>query len=36
MFDKLSYTWEIMGESWRVLKQDKEMLLLREQWESRE
>ena len=27
MFDKISYTWELMGASWNVLKQDTEMLL---------
>ena len=27
MFRKLSYTWELMGASWGVLKQDKELLL---------
>ena len=27
MFDKLSYTWSLMGASWDVLKRDKEMLL---------
>jgi hypothetical protein len=27
MFEKISYTWEVMGASWRVLRQDKEMLL---------
>ena len=27
MFDKLSYTWSLMGASWSVLKRDKEMLL---------
>lgn len=27
MFDKIGYTWQIMTESWHVLKQDKEMLL---------
>jgi hypothetical protein len=27
MFEKLSYTWSLMGESWGVLKRDKELLL---------
>ncbi len=27
MFSKLSYTWQIMGASWEVLKKDKEMVL---------
>ncbi len=27
MFAKVSYTWSMMGESWRVLKQDKELLV---------
>jgi len=27
MFAKIAYTWEVMGSSWRVLKQDRELLL---------
>jgi hypothetical protein len=27
MFRKISYTWDLMGASWDVLKQDKELLL---------
>jgi len=26
MFEKLSYTWTLMGESWRVLKRDKTLV----------
>jgi len=27
MFDRISYTWQLMGASWNVLKQDKRLLL---------
>jgi len=27
MFDRISYTWEIMGASWQVLKKDKGLIL---------
>src|ERR1041385_4400853 len=27
MFAKIGYTWRLMGASWEVLKQDKEILL---------
>lgn len=27
MFDKIAYTWELMGASWQVLKKDKEILV---------
>ena len=27
MFARISYTWNLMGASWQVLRQDKEMLL---------
>ena len=27
MFAKISHTWALMGDSWEVLKQDKEMLI---------
>jgi hypothetical protein len=26
MFDKITYTWELMGASWQVLKKDKEII----------
>ncbi len=27
MFGRISNTWALMGDSWRILKQDKELLL---------
>ncbi len=27
MFEKISYTWQVMGTSWDVLKKDKELLI---------
>ena len=27
MFGRISNTWGLMGDSWRILKQDKELLL---------
>ena len=27
MFEKISMTWSLMGDSWGVLKQDKELLI---------
>jgi hypothetical protein len=27
MFDKIAYTWELMGASWAILKKDKEILV---------